>query len=61
MEDVITIFRMKELKLETRINIIEKLCEALNYKYAANWTNDVCNELVDILKNEIIERDKQPF
>ena len=61
MKEVIEIFKMKELKLETRISIIKKLCNALNFQFGANWTEQVRDELVSILENEIIERDKQPF
>lgn len=61
MKEIVEIFRMKELKLETRISVIEKLGSALNMQYSMNWTGELVTELNGILKDEIVERDSKPF
>ena len=49
MQELIDVFRMHELTEQTRINIIIKLGEVINYKYAANITEPLVYELVKAL------------
>lgn len=49
MEDLTTVFRMEEISKETRANLIIKLGDLINYKYASNCTEPVVFELVKIL------------
>lgn len=49
MKELIDVFRMHELTEQTRINIIIKLGEVINYKYAANITEPLVYELVKAL------------
>jgi len=52
MESIIQIFRMDELSVETRINIMKKLGTAINYQYAANCTEELITELILALDPE---------
>jgi hypothetical protein len=52
MKELIEVFRMSELSCETRIKVIKILGKALNYEHAANWTDDIVDELVDILQKQ---------
>jgi hypothetical protein len=52
MKEIIEVFRMSELSHDTRINVITKLGRALNYEHAANWTDDIIDELVGILQKQ---------
>ena len=49
MSDLITVFKMEEVSVETRIRLIQKIGNAINYQYAANVTDDLVDELVAIL------------
>lgn len=49
MRELIDVFRMHELTEQTRINIIIKLGEVINHKYAANITEPLVYELVKAL------------
>jgi hypothetical protein len=46
MEAIISIFRMSELSIATRIKIIKRLGTAMNYQFAANVTEPLVYELV---------------
>lgn len=52
MSDLITVFRMTELSVETRINIIIKLGQLINMQYAANVTEAIVDELISALRKE---------
>lgn len=52
MESIISIFRMNELSIETRINIIKKLGRAINDQYGMNMTEDLVIELILALDPE---------
>lgn len=60
MKDLIEIFRMEELKPETRINIIIKLGDAINEEYAMNITEPIVYELVKVLNpsHEILNKER---
>jgi len=49
MEDLIAVFNMDQLSVETRIRVLKKLCTAINYKYAANVCEPITIELILIL------------
>lgn len=49
MKELIDIFRMTELSVETRVNIIIQLGVAINHQYGANMTEPVVYELVKAL------------
>ncbi len=49
MKDLIEVFRMTELPVETRINIIIKLGNAVNHEYSMNLTEPIVLELVKAL------------
>lgn len=57
MSELIAVFRMSELDIDTRIRVIEKLGRALNFEHGSNWTDEIVNELVEILynSNEIVK------
>lgn len=46
MNDLIAVFRMKELSVVTRIKIIKKLGSAINSQYGSNLTEALVYELV---------------
>jgi hypothetical protein len=52
MESIIQVFRMDELSIETRIGIMKKLGQAINYQYAANCTEELIIELILALDTE---------
>ena len=56
MESIIQIFRMSELSVSTRIKIIMKLGEAINYQFGSYVTEGLVYELVLALDpdNEIV-------
>jgi hypothetical protein len=49
MKDLIEIFKMNELSVQVRINLLIKLGRAINYEYGTNFTEPVVLELVRIL------------
>lgn len=55
ISSLIAVYRMDELKPETRVRVIKKLGEAINYSFAANITEPIVAELVELLtkSNEI--------
>ncbi len=46
MQAIIDVFRMTELNTKTRVKIIKKLGEVINYDYGANVTEPIVYELV---------------
>lgn len=46
MDSIIQVFRMTELSVETRIKIIKRLGQAINYQFASNVTEPLVYELV---------------
>ena len=50
MCELIEVFKMEDLSLDTRISVIKKLGRAINYEYAANVTDEIVDELVSILE-----------
>lgn len=59
MNDLITVFKMIELSPETRIRVIEKLGELINYQYGSNVSEPIVAELIHLLKIKSEEK-KQP-
>lgn len=57
MKNLIDVFRMAEIKQETRIKLIKDLGLAINNQYAMNITDDVVSELVNLLESEIKARE----
>ena len=58
MNDLIAVFRMNELSVETRIEIIKKLGVLINAQYSSNITEPLVIELVLALDpNNDIEQD----
>jgi len=55
MSDLLAVFNMKEISIETRIRLLQKIGKLINHEYAANVTEEVVNELVNILKIEYFE------
>jgi hypothetical protein len=49
VSDLIAVFKMEEVSIETRIRLIQKIGNAINYQYAANVTDELVDELVGIL------------
>lgn len=49
MKDLIDVFKMDELPIDARVNVLIKLGQAINHQYAANITEPVVYELVKIL------------
>jgi hypothetical protein len=52
MKELIEVFRMSELKVETRIKIIMKLGKAINNEHGMNITEPLVYELVKALDAE---------
>jgi hypothetical protein len=52
MKELIEVFRMSELKVETRIKIIMKLGKAINHEHGMNITEPLVYELVKALDPE---------
>ena len=50
MKELIDVYRMEELSVETRANLIVKLGSAINNEHGANLTEPVVVELVRLLK-----------
>ncbi|MFN8996421.1 MAG: hypothetical protein ACK5X3_22515 [Pseudomonadota bacterium] len=50
MKEIFEVFKMTELSYDTRISVILKLGKALDNQYAMNWTHEIVEELVGILK-----------
>lgn len=49
MEELITIYKMDDIKIDTRINLLIKVGDLINYKYASNVTEPVVIELIKLL------------
>lgn len=58
ISSLIEVFRMTELKPQTRINLITKLGSAINDSMAMNITEPIVEELVTILSEEIKQDEK---
>lgn len=54
MNDLITIFNMAQLPVNTRINILYKLKEVINHQYSANVVDELVFELIDVLRGQEI-------
>lgn len=52
MSEIMAIFRDATVPKDIKIRAIKKLGEALNYQYASNWTNEIVDELISILKEK---------
>lgn len=60
MESLIQVFRMTEISAETRIKLIKKLGEAINFDLGGNYTQPLVYELVLALdKNNEIKDDQR--
>lgn len=53
MSSLIEVFSMSKLSHETRIRVITKLGRAINNELGGNYTEEIVEELVGILKQEI--------
>jgi hypothetical protein len=56
MESIIQVFRMHELSFETRIKIITKLGDAINHEHGMSITNELVDELVQVLKDQSLQQ-----
>lgn len=63
MKELIEIFRMEEIKKETRARLIIKLGRGINDQMGTNLTEAVVYELVSILEptNKILQEDHYLF
>ena len=61
MKDLIDVFRMNEISVETRIKIIIQLGYAINNRYGANLTNRLVYELVKALDPDNIDVETYHF
>jgi hypothetical protein len=52
MKELIEIFRMNELSVETRCRVIISLGKLINNTYGSNLTEEIVYELVKILDNK---------
>ena len=50
MNDLINIFNMSEVSYETRIRVLRKMGNFINHSYGMNITDEIVDELVDLLK-----------
>lgn len=60
MKELIEVFRMNELSIDTRVRILIKLGELINGQFGANVTEGIVFELVEILdpKNPILKNER---
>ena len=58
MNALIEVFRMTEISAQTRVKVLIKLGNLINYQYGANVTEPLIYELVKLLdpKNKEIEK-----
>jgi len=66
MQELIEVFRMKELTVDTRAKILIELGKLINFKYARNITEPLIYELIktmdlksDFLNNPFLQKLKQ--
>jgi hypothetical protein len=52
MNDLISIFNMKEISVETRIEILLRMCNIINSQYGSNICEPIVYEFVKILNPE---------
>lgn len=52
MDNLIQIFRMNEISIQSRIKIIKKLGQCINHQYASNITEPLVYELILALNPE---------
>ena len=52
MKELIDVFRMSEISIDTRIKIIKALGLAINNQVCTNITEDLVRELVTELENQ---------
>jgi hypothetical protein len=50
VNEIIAVFRMNEVSIDSRIRIIRKLGLALDNQYAMNWTGEIVEELITHLE-----------
>lgn len=57
---LIDVFRMEEVAPKTRVSLIIKLGDAINYEFAGNITEPVVYELVKILdpENDVLKNER---
>ncbi len=53
ISSLIDVFKMDELKEETRIKILNKLVDPINYEFGGNIVDDIVDELVGVLEQRI--------
>ena len=60
MKELIEVFKMTEISVETRVRLLIKLGDAINYELGSNITEPVVYELVKILdpNNKQVETDR---
>ena len=58
MNALIEVFRMTEISAQTRVKVLIKLGNLINYQYGANVTEPLVYELVKLLdpKNKEVEK-----
>jgi hypothetical protein len=61
MKELLEIYNAEEISLETRIKIIQKMIEVLNYQVGGNIYDDIANELCNILQKRIITKNDLAF
>ena len=53
MKEIMEIFRAEELSPETRIKVLKKMVNPLNYPLGANVYDEIIDELVKILRKQM--------
>jgi hypothetical protein len=61
MKELLEIYNAEEISLETRIRIIQKMVEVLNFKVQGNIYDDIADELCDVLQKRIIMKNDLAF
>lgn len=56
MKEIMEVFRATELSEDVKIRVIKKLGIALNKEYGMNWTEEIVDELVGILRDYKAQR-----
>jgi len=61
ISSIIEVFKMHQIEPKTRQKVIKKLGIAINHEFASNVTDDLVEELLQIIDLEIKESAKWEF
>jgi len=53
MKELLEIYNAKELPIETRVRLINKMVKVLDYQIGSNVYGEIADELCDILNEQL--------